>query len=311
MTDATTRQGFGQKSYDDTFDIASALQYGDVAYDPLEYIDGEDDEDWMDDDGLLLPEQQPPEHEAPKKVAAVYCPETAGSAEAATRELITVNNGRRPILMAIINWTRDGMSASELFEKIEELEVDNKSVYDPVSYCRMLERAGALTLDMVKEGEDGPVSINDEEPMSEFDELGEVPGDGTETGGIGYLTIQDSYEPIWRATEDGIAVYEELAQGNDARQKMFEEDAKYSEIYLTLMNMLTEGGKQRTELGDVAETFPQTKKPLKLGNYFVDVLESTQTIAWKGGAWQLTDLGKTILPELNDLCESRKQANVA
>lgn len=298
-------------STDISFDITQSLQYSDCAYDPLEFTPGEDDEDWMDDDGLLLPEATPPEHDTPKKVAAVYCPETAGSAEEATRQLITVNNGRRPVLMAIINWARDGIGANELFEKIEALEQDNKSVYDPVSYCRMLERAGGLEMDMVKETEDGQVSIADEPPADELDELGEVPGDGTETGGIGYLTIEDEYEPIYRSTEAGISVHDELAKGNDAREKLFNEDAKYSEIYLTLMNMLAEGGKQRGELGDVAETFPQTKKPLKLGNYFVDVLESTQTIAWKSGAWQLTDLGKTILPELNDVCAGRKQASVA
>lgn len=302
-----------QKTKDETldfdFDVAGALAYGEGDYNPLEFNPGEDDEDWMDDDGLLLPETNPPEHDVPKKVAAVYCPETAGGVKEATRKLITVNGGRRPVLMAIVDWARDGIGANELFEKVEDLEKDNKSVYDPVSYCKMLERAGALTMEMVNEGQSGETPANPDE--DEFDELGEVPGDGSETGGIGYLTITESYEPVWRATPEALEVYDELSSGQECRDKLFGEDAKYAEVYLTVMNMMAEGNGDKKALAEAAETFAVTKKPLKLGPYFVDVLEATQAAAWKGGAWQLTSLGKEVLAELADYCKEHKSESAA
>ena len=49
--------------------------------------------------------------------------------------------------------------------------------------------------------------------------------------------------------------------------------------------------------------FEVTKKPLKLGAYFIDVLEATCAIRWEHASWNLTELGKALLPELEVFCE--------
>ncbi len=259
-------------------------------YDPLEFIDGEDDEDWMDDDGLLLPQQTPPEIETKKRHLSVYSPEVAGSVYEALRDLVTTNAARRPVLLGIVNEARDGLGASKLYELVERYEADNKSVYDPVSYCRMLERAGAIKQQEVEEPEEA-----ESQPLDE----------GAATYGIEYMTIDQDFEPTWQATEEGLAAYEILISGNEAREKLFGEDFKYAEVYLALMDKLAQGGEKKDVLVDIAEQYEVTKDPVKLGNYFIDVLEAKCVITWHDGAWRLTDLGNTIRKELTDMANSQ------
>lgn len=46
-------------AFDSKLDLASGFD-AEESYNPLDFIEGEDDEDWMDDDGLLLPSALPP-----------------------------------------------------------------------------------------------------------------------------------------------------------------------------------------------------------------------------------------------------------
>lgn len=267
-------------------------------YNPLEFIEGEDDDDWMDDDSLILPSIVPPPSVEGEKQPAVFSPERAGSVAEAMRELVLTNVGRRPLLLSIITWTRNGMSAEELFKKIEEAEVDNLSVYEPVSYCRMLERAGAIELklsasDIDSDADTSASSDSDKEAPQEFM----------------YLTIDDELEPEWVATEEGLAVYEELMQGNEWREKVLGEDSRYAEVYRAVMSALAEEGKPKDELVALAETFEVTREPRKFGAYFIDVLEATSALMWADMMWNLTGIGKKVLPELEEFCAQRQQAD--
>lgn len=268
-------------------------------YNPLEFIEGEDDEDWLEDDSLLLPSALPPETVAPKAQAAVYSPERAGSVAQAVRDLVTTNAGRRAILLSIIDWSREGVPASELFDRITEAQVHNLSVYEPVSYCRMLERAGAVRLELIEAGPgecvDGAAKSVDPAPEAE-----------DSATAVGYLTIEDDLDPVWRSTEEGLAIYEELIRGSEWREKVLGEDIRYAEVYLAVMNLLIDGGKPKSEIVELAETFEVTKEPRKWGAYFIDVLEATCAIQWANDEWHLTDLGRELLPELAHLCEQRR-----
>lgn len=290
----------------DAANLASDVEL-DEGYDPLEYLEGEDDEDWMDDDGLLLPNPVPPEEPVRRAPAVVYSPETAGSVRQALHDLVTVNASRRAILLGIVDRARDGVRSSELFPAIEEMQKDNLSVYEPISYCRMLERAGALVMERPEDGV-GREAAQGALAGGAANALPDDGGDEEELCGVTYLSIDedDAADPVWRATEEGLAAYEELVQGTEWREKIFGPDAKYAEVYLAVMKMMKDGGVDKRTLAGKAETFEVTKRPLKLGPYFIDVLEATSAVAWHDGAWHLTDLGARLLPELEKFCEGRQ-----
>lgn len=264
-------------------------------YDPLEFIEGEED-DWGDDNSVPLPDVIPEEDAAPRKMSSVYSPERAGSVAQAVRNLVSTNKARRDVLLSIIDWARDGMEADALFEKIDSKQADNRSVYEPVSYCRMLERAGALELEL---DDKTPLEGQEGDSTPEPQESGEKDADGLS---VTYLTIDDEPNPVWRSTEEGLQVYEELIVGTEWRETVLGSDSVYAEVYLAVMELLEEGGKPKNEIVDLAETFEVTKYPLKYGAYFIDVLEATAAIQWIQGAWNLTDMGRRLLPELREFC---------
>lgn len=271
-------------------------------YDPLEYVEGIDEDDWEDDDRLILPDPLA-QAEAPKTSgAAVFSPENAGSVENAVRELVTTNAGRRRILLSIVDWARDGIAAPELFDKIAAAQADNLSVYEPVSYCRMLERAGALEF-----VDEAGQAASEGEGASEQGDLTDPAGLAQPEGaddldGLSFMDITEEVEPRWRATPGGLTAFEELTRGDEWREKVLGEDAVYAEVYLAVMQMLHEGGKTKAQVCDVAEAFEVTRSPRKWGAYFIDVLEATDAIHWCGQQWVLTGLGEGLLDELAQYC---------
>ena len=276
-------------------DLAQEEEQG-MDYNPLEYSEGVDEEDWEDDDRLILPDPLAQAEEPKRNRVSVYSPQYAGSVENALTELVKANAGRRRILLSIVGWARDGIVADELSERIAEVQADNLSVYEPVSYCRMLERAGALEFVDVAAGVPGTQTAygtvaGDESPAT-LDEL----------DGLTFMGIDDEVKPIWRATEEGLAAAEGLTRGDEWREKVLGEDAMYAEVYLAVMQLIHEGGKTKSQVCDVAEAFEVTHEPRKWGAYFIDVLEATDAIQWKGQLWVLTGLGESLLDELAEYC---------
>lgn len=289
-------------AFDSKLDLASGFD-AEESYNPLDFIEGEDDEDWMDDDGLLLPSALPPKTTGRKRPKAVYSPETTGSVSQAVRNLVTTNAARRHALLSIIDWAREGERASVLFRKIEKLQEDNRSVYEPVSYCRMLERAGALRLELrdpiPAENADAKRTSCEASPS----DMASIDLEEAAAEGIEYLSIEEDVDPVWRSTDEGMQAYEELVQGDEWREKVLGSDSRYAEVYLAIMHLLLDGGKPKGDIVDAAQSFEVTKKPLKLGAYFIDVLEATCAIRWEHASWNLTELGKALLPELEVFCE--------
>lgn len=288
-------------------------------YDPLA-CDEMDDEDEEGDERALLPDPVPPAEQGPRSSHAVFSPENAGSVEEAVRALVTTNAARRRILLSIIDWARDGIDAEELFERVRAEHADNRSVYEPVSYCRMLERAGALRMEVPEPAPAEPAPATPATPAMPAVPEGRG-GEGSEPGAcdvqadaagaslprpgqgrIAYLRIEEDVAPRWRSTEAGLRAFDELTQGAEWREKVLGEDSVYAEVYLAVMDALQDGGKTKKELADIAEAFEVTRSPRKWGAYFIDVLEATSAIRWTKEAWVLTDLGRRLLPELGEYC---------
>ncbi|MFR1640030.1 MAG: hypothetical protein ACLSVD_13250, partial [Eggerthellaceae bacterium] len=101
-----------------------------------------------------------------------------GSATEALQALIVRNPNRRPVLLNIIGLCEGGCPSSVISERVDEWQRDNWSVYAPMTLCRMLERAGALTLEMP--------DVSEEHESAEE--------------GVAYLEIRETVDPVWRAT---------------------------------------------------------------------------------------------------------------
>lgn len=247
-------------------------------YDPLAAENDLVDQEEMDDDNPYDTIDYPTMREMPRHMQreAVYTPERMGSATAALESLFDHNPSRRPVLLAIIDLARDGAPSSAIAERVEELQQDNRSVYAPMTLCRMLERAGGLELEM-------PEVAEEHEDVAE---------------GVEYLQVEERIDPVWHATDDALAVYDALTQGAQFRDIVLDRDSKYLEVYLAVMELIASAPAQLHDVEQLVDTFEVVQHPRRFGGHFIDMLERTDAIAWKDHAWTITGLGTSMLPEV-------------
>lgn len=253
--------------------------------DPLAVDDSDIDQEWMDDDNPYDTIDYPTMRNMPETVhhAPVYSPERQGGVTEALRALIVRNPNRRPVLLNIIGLCENGCASSVISEKVDEWQRDNWSVYAPMTLCRMLERAGGLVLEM-------PETAEEQESAED---------------GVAYLEIQETVDPVWRSTEEALALREEYLAGTQFRAVVLDADEfRYADVYEAVMEALAASPRKLTEIEELTEGFEITKSPRRFGQHFVDVLETTDCVIWGDGAWNLTDLGRAMLAEL----KQRKEA---
>ena len=266
---------------EDTLDLLAF----DDEFDPLAVDDSIIDQEWMDDENPYDTIDYPTMRNMPETVHRdpVYSPERQGSARAALQALIVRNPNRRPVLLNIIGLAEGGCASSVISERVEEWQRDNWSVYAPMTLCRMLERAGALTLEM-------PEIAEEQESAEE---------------GVSYLEIKETVDPIWHATADALKLRAEYMSGAQFRAIVLESDeSRYTEVYERVMDALAEEPRKLAAIEELTDTMDITKSPRRFGQHFVDILEATDCILWGAGAWNLTDLGRAMLAEL----KARKEA---
>lgn len=99
------------------------------------------------------------------------------------------------MLLNIIGLCEGGCPSSVISERVDEWQRDNWSVYAPMTLCRMLERAGALTLEMP--------DVSEEHESAEE--------------GVAYLEIRETVDPVWRATPEALALRAEYLAGKSFR----------------------------------------------------------------------------------------------
>lgn len=263
-----------QEALDEEFDL-------DDEFDPLEVSDEDIDQEEMEDENPYDTVDYPTMRNMPETMRrdAVYSPARQGSARNAILELIDHNPARRPVLLGIIGFCGlEGKPASAVTEEVERLQKDNRSVYEPMTLCRMLERAGAMELEMPE--------VSEEKEDVE--------------AGVEYLEIKEQVDPVWHATEVGLEIRDELTQGAAFREVILDHDRKYLEVYRAVMELLVEGPRSKNEIEELVDTFEIVKNPRRFGGHFIDMLERTDAIEWKDRSWQITDLGRTLLPQMGE-----------
>lgn len=258
---------------------AAAYEFAfDDEFDPLAVDDYDIDQENMDDDNPYDTVDFPTLRNMPERDGGegTYTPERAGSAEAALDALIDRNPGRRPVLLAILDLCRGGCASSAVSAAVDELQRDNRSVYAPMTLCRMLERAGGLELEM-------PETSVGRESAEE---------------GVEHLEIKERIDPVWRTTEAGLAVYERLSSGAAFRDIVLDRDSAYLDVYAAVMHAVEDEGRSLADIEQLVDSFDVVQSPRRFGGHFIDMLEMTDAIAWRDRAWHLTELGAALLPEL-------------
>lgn len=245
-------------------------------FDPLAVDNLVIDQEDMDDDNPLDTVDYPTMRNMPDALRrdAVYTPERQGSAEQAVLELLDHNPGRRPVLVSILGMCRGGCLASQVADQVDELQRNNRSVYAPATLCRMLERTGALELEMPEVAEER------EDPAE----------------GVTYLEIKERIDPVWHTTPAGEVVYASLTQGDQFRDIVLNRDSVYVEVYRAVMEAVDERPRSKGEIEELVDTFDVVKKPRRFGGHFIDMLERTDALEWNDHAWRLTELGQAMLP---------------
>lgn len=250
----------------------------DDEFDPLAVDDSEINQDEMDDDNPYDIVDFPTMRNMPDHPTrdAVYTPGSQGSAQAALRLMIERNPNRRPVLLKLITLCEGGCASSVIEEAVAEWQVDNWSVYEPMTFCRMLERAGALTLEI-------PEVVNEVHE----DENGDA-----------YMQITERVYPIWHATREGLEVVAEYESGEPFRRIVLESERGYLEVYEAVMEALDEAPRTQAQVAELVDTFEVVKKPRRFGAHFLDVLERVDAVYWRDHGWHLTEFGKTMIPEV-------------
>ena len=250
-------------------------------YDPLDADDDVIDQDAIDDDNPYDTVDFPTMRTMPESLRAeksdVYTPERQGGAFEALAALMDRNPARRPVMLAILQACEGGMAASELSARVDALQQDNRSVYAPMTLARMLQRAGGLALDMPE------ASVCHEDGQ-----------------GGAYLTIEERIDPVWTTTDAGRAVRESLSNGDAFRRIVLEHDEAYREVYRAVMQAIEERPRGKAEIDELVDSFAIAAEPRRFGGHFIDVLEQTDAISWKNGAWTLSDLGARMIASLKD-----------
>lgn len=253
----------------------------DDEFDPLEVNDEEINQEEMDDDNPYDTIDFPTMRNTPDELLAResnFTPERQGSAQAALLALIDHNPARRPVIVALLGACEHGCLTSELRDVVKEKQSFNKSVYTASMYCRMLERAGGLTVE-----------------IPEISEEHEVVEDG-----VVYMEIKEKVDPVWTTTPEGMEVYRQMTNGLRCRNMVFSRDAKYYDVYFEVLNLIDEAPRSRQEIDDFVETFEICQSPKRYGGHFIDMLERTDAIEWRNDAWTLTGDGSSMLAEMRE-----------
>lgn len=250
----------------------------DDEFDPLAVDDTEINQEDMDDDNPYDTIDFPTMRNMPDHPTrdAVYSPAAQGSVQAALRLMIERNPNRRPVLLKLIALCEGGCASSVIEEAVNEWQTDNWSVYEPMTFCRMLERAGALTLEI-------PEVVNEVQE----DESGNA-----------YMQITERVDPIWHATPEGLEVVAEYESGEPFRRVVLDTEQLYLEVYEAVMEALNEAPQTQAQVAELVDTFEVVKKPRRYGAHFLDVLERVDAVCWRDHGWHLTEFGKTMIPEI-------------
>lgn len=186
------------------------------------------------------------------------------------------------MLYDILEMCQDPLSSDELEARVTELKEHHHCVYAPLTFCNLLEQAGALA----ETNEEGvPLKDVTQEPTI------------IELDGVQYWTVTPAPPVFWQATDEGKSQLEayrplELIQG------CYKNEPQYADIFTTVLELCArKGGASMKQIGNVIDDEPAVQNPRRFAMYFIDKLEKAGAVEWKG-SWIITKPGSEQLDNL-------------
>lgn len=191
-------------------------------------------------------------------------------------ELFRRMDRQRAVLRAVVGFCEEPRPLASIAEEVRPLQERHRSVFGIEGICSQLENAGALER-VLANGEPYAYDENAEPEVEVVD---------------GVERLKPNEPPVvhWRATEDGrvaLRKRDPLAK----LEKLFDEDAAYSPIYQTVLEMCSaDGGAKMGELSKAVDDNPLVQEPRFYAAHFVNNLEACDAVSWEPG-WVATEVG--------------------
>lgn len=273
MTQNDAAQGF-------SFDEEAAIDFN-----PLEAF-AFDDETEGEEESVLAegPYNMPNPEAVPQFQRDLVAFDNAEDASERIEALFAQMPTLQRMLFAILDACDEPIASEELEARIEEMKRHHHSVYEPLTFCSLLERAGAV----VQTDEEGTLLTEvEQEPLR--------------------VTIDDVefWQPApppqvyWHLTEPGRA-QRDTYQPMELIAACYAAEPQYADIFTTVLELVAhEGGASLRAIGDVVDDEPVLQSPKRYAMYFIDKLEHAGAVEWKG-QWTITDAGRDYLTSQNE-----------
>lgn len=216
------------------------------------------------------------------------------------RELVAFDNGEtatariealfaqmptlHKMLFAILDRCSAPVPTADLEAAIEEMKRHHHSVYEPLTLCSLLERAGAIA----QTDEDGVLLTEvEQEPLR------------VEVDGAEFWRVAPAPAVYWSLTEEGGAQLDTY-RPMEMIARLYEAESQYADIFTTCLELCgRDGGTSLRTIGDIVDDEPVLQSPKRYAMYFIDKLEHAGAIEWTG-QWSLTAHGREYLTTLNE-----------
>lgn len=188
------------------------------------------------------------------------------------------------MLFAILGTCASPIPTADLEAAIAEMKRHHHSVYEPLTLCNLLERAGAIE----QTDENGtPLTEVEQEPLR------------VEVDGVEFWRVAPAPEVFWSLTDAGAAKLDSY-RPPEMIARLYENEPQYGDIFTTCLELCArDGGASLREIGDVVDDEPVLQSPKRYAMYFIDKLEHAGAVEWTG-TWSITEHGRAHLTADNE-----------
>lgn len=188
------------------------------------------------------------------------------------------------MLFAILSTCASPIPTADLEAAIAEMKRHHHSVYEPLTLCNLLERAGAIE----QSDENGtPLAEVEQEPLR------------VEVDGVEFWRVAPAPEVFWSLTDAGAAKLDSY-RPLEMIARLYEDEPHYGDIFTTCLELCArDGGASLREIGDVVDDEPVLQSPKRYAMYFIDKLEHAGAVEWTG-TWSITEHGRAHLTADNE-----------
>ncbi|WP_296011457.1 hypothetical protein [uncultured Adlercreutzia sp.] len=188
------------------------------------------------------------------------------------------------LLFAILDACDTPVATADLEARIQELKRHHHSVYEPLTLCSLLERAGAI---VQTDAEGTLLAATEQEPLR------------VDVEGVEFWRPAPAPEVYWSLTDEGRAQRDSY-RPLELIGACYAAEPQYADIFTTCLELCgREGGESLKALGDVIDDEPVLQSPKRYAMYFIDKLEHAGAVEWRG-SWTITDAGREYLASLSD-----------